>query len=151
MRSFKPNIWGQSFWMVLESFFFTIESDSEFNEMRENIALLLYLYTKILPCEECRVDYCQFVEEHSIEKAVETLSNYRDFVYSLRARIQQKNGAPFRQDKSAYLQYLKNKWNTSDDAPKSNEPRQNIIRPPAALSGPPQGVRRPCGCGGKRR
>lgn len=171
MHSFLPTIWGSSFWMVMESVLFSFSPD-EFVVSHEDVKLLLYLYSRIIPCDECRADYNEFLTEFTIEKASESIENYSEFLFRLRSKINLKIGTRFFQTKNDYIQYLKSAWKKEEEEKNGHLPsipeeplplpsnttvhvshpqrNMNMLRNYPSVNHVQHMTRRPCNCGKKR-
>ena len=63
----STTVWGPSMWRVLHSLSFSISEENE-KDRKKFLDFLESLRT-LLPCEDCRLHFSQYLEEHNPQKA----------------------------------------------------------------------------------
>jgi hypothetical protein len=85
----STTIWGPSMWRVLHSLSFSISDNSREKDRKKFIEFLQSLRT-LLPCEDCRLHFAEYLDEHNPQKA----ENLAVWTFDFHNAVNQRLGKP---------------------------------------------------------
>ncbi len=91
--SLSTSYWGEPVWKTLYSVAYTYP-DNPSAEFREYVAMLYKSIAQVLPCEECRQDYHNFLEQNPIQQATTDRLALLTWVNSLENCVNRKLNLP---------------------------------------------------------
>lgn len=84
----STTVWGPSMWRVLHSLSFSISEENE-KDRKKFLDFLESLRT-LLPCEDCRLHFSQYLEEHNPQKA----ENLAVWTFDFHNAVNERLGKP---------------------------------------------------------
>jgi hypothetical protein len=89
----NPSIWGPSLWRVLHSFAFSLnyeQDQSVYSKKRQELLQFIESLQLLLPCEECRLHFQEYIQLHNPKKA----ENLAYWTFDLHNSVNQRIGKP---------------------------------------------------------
>lgn len=100
-------IWGPSFWMVLHTIAINYP-ESPPTEVRQQHAVFFRSLVHILPCNLCRVNYKNHLDQHGgLEKALESKTKLFSWLVAIHNDVNRGNGKKEFTDKNAVALYYR--------------------------------------------
>jgi hypothetical protein len=118
----NPTVWGPSLWRVLHSLAFSISQTPDPQKTRQFLELVDSL-RNLLPCEECRLHFDDYVNENNPKKA----SDLAYWTFELHNSVNKRLGKPqFSFDDVSKL-YLNDQCTMNCSTPKSDEKNDTFL------------------------
>jgi hypothetical protein len=89
----NTSIWGPSLWRVLHSFAFSLnyeKDQSVYSKKKQELLHFIESLQLLLPCEECRLHFQEYIQLHNPKKA----QNLAYWTFDLHNSVNQRIGKP---------------------------------------------------------
>ena len=89
----NTSIWGPSLWRVLHSFAFSLNYEQDktvYSKKRQELLNFIESLQYLLPCEECRLHFQEYIQTHTPTKA----ENLAYWTFDLHNSVNERIGKP---------------------------------------------------------